>query len=228
MERTEPLWSLEGNIWALSRMPIFKAWGWLPESSRFHHGILSQEATSRNTIPRSSDFSSKVLWSLGPNDDLSGVRAWQEKGLQVPALYAASAFSSTIPQVGTVLPSWPNTWEYFLRLSSLQGTGRMLWALIYVWVNWGSVSLGGLLRVTQQWVVEEGLPEISLSEDGRAELESKAHAYSFFQTSKEGYLCSKLSCLRAVVVSFEGFKDFKSACILAGATGVSLILGSGI
>lgn len=89
------------------------------------------------------------------------------------------------------------------------------------------MSLGGLLRVTQQWVVEEGLPEISLSEDGRAELESKAHAYSFFQTSKEGYLCSKLSCLRAVV-SFEGFKDFKSACILAGATGVSLILGSGI
>lgn len=90
------------------------------------------------------------------------------------------------------------------------------------------MSLGGLLRVTQQWVVEEGFPEISLSEDGRAELESKAHAYSFFQTSKEGYLCSTLSCLRAVVVSFEGFKDFKSACILAGATGVSLILGSGI
>lgn len=68
-----------------------------------------------------------------------------------------------------------------------------------------------MLRATQQWVIEQGLPEISLSEDGRAELESKVHAYSFFQKSKESYLCSKLSCPHAVVVSFEEFKHFKSA-----------------
>lgn len=64
-------------------------------------------------------------------------------------------------------------------------------------------------------VEEQDLPEISLPEQGRAELEPKAHGDYLPPKYKESHLCGKLSPPPAAAVSLREFERFQ-ICLCLG------------